>query len=183
MDQAFMKKICLLSVVVFLATILSVSFKKTDHKDLYLSSYMSKLGQFREEESELLEVIDKSDILSAEGIDKIRAQINEARNGLKAMDFWFRYLEPTAYKKINGPLPVEWETEVFEKFEKPYKREGAGLTLAALYIEEENFGKDSLVKLVRLSIQATEIFAGTHAPDAGGQVGDIVQPGAARGLG
>ncbi len=75
------------------------------------------------------------------------------------MDFWFRYLEPTAYKKINGPLPVEWETEVFEKFEKPYKREGAGLTLAALYIEEKNFTKDSLMQLVRSSVQATEIYA------------------------
>jgi cytochrome c peroxidase len=47
---------------------------------------------------------------------------------MKAIDFWLRYIEPTLYKKINGPLPVEWETEVFEKYEKPYRREGDGFT-------------------------------------------------------
>lgn len=154
-----MKKISLLTVVGFLTIFLSLSFKKASDKDLYLSSYFNKLAQFREEESELLRVIDRSDIHSTEGIEKIRVQINEARNGLKGMDFWFRYLEPTVYKKINGPLPVEWETEVFEKFEKPYKRIGSGLTLAALYIEEDNCKKDSLVQLIRSSLDATATFA------------------------
>jgi cytochrome c peroxidase len=75
------------------------------------------------------------------------------------MDLWFRYLEPVAYKKINGPLPVEWETEVFEKFEKPYKREGAGLTLAALYLDEEKIEKNKLLELIQNSIDATKVFA------------------------
>lgn len=154
-----MKKICLLFFIGLFTFIVSVSFKNNNDEDLYLSSYMNKLSQFRANEIELLKIIDKSDIHTVEGIEKISAQINKARSGLKSMDFWFRYLEPTAYKKINGPLPVEWETEVFEKFEKPYKREGAGLTLAALYIEEDNFEKDSLVKLVESSLQATEIYA------------------------
>ena len=51
-------------------------------------------------------------------------KIRENRLKLKEIDFWLRYLEPVAYKKINGPLPVEWETEVFEKWEAPYKRDG-----------------------------------------------------------
>lgn len=43
-------------------------------------------------------------------------------------------------------------TEVFEKFEKPYKLEGAGLTLAELYLEEENIEQDSLYKLVQAAV-------------------------------
>jgi cytochrome c peroxidase len=74
------------------------------------------------------------------------------------MDFWFRYLEPISYKKINGPLPVEWETEVFEKFEKPYKREGAGLTLALLYLDESSIKKDHLIELIQASLNATQTF-------------------------
>jgi len=41
----------------------------------------------------------------------------------------------------------------------PYKREGAGLTLAALYLEEKNIEKDTLLNLIQASINATEIFA------------------------
>ena len=54
---------------------------------------------------------------------------------------------------------MEWETEVFEKFEAPYKREGAGLTLAALYLEEEDIKKDSLAGLIKTSITAIETFS------------------------
>lgn len=61
-------------------------------------------------------------------------------------------------KKVNGPLPVEWETEVFEKFESPYKREGAELSLAELYLEEENLNKDSLLALIASSLAATQIY-------------------------
>ncbi|MEO5563727.1 MAG: cytochrome c peroxidase, partial [Chitinophagaceae bacterium] len=119
----------------------------------------AKLNEFRGEQLSLLATIQKTDITIAEGLEVIRKKIDLTRDGLKKMDFWFRYLEPTVYKKINGPLPVEWETEVFEKFEKPYKREGAGLTLAALYIEEETVSKDSLLSLVQSSIDAAETYA------------------------
>lgn len=154
-----MKKVYLLSAVIFLTTILIVSFKKSNDKELYLSSYRQKLDLFRQQESKLLHTIENADVHSIDGIEKIRTEINQARDHLKEMDFWFRYLEPTVYKKINGPLPVEWETEVFEKFESPYKREGAGLTLAALYTEEENFEKDSLLQLISSSLLATETYA------------------------
>jgi len=48
-------------------------------------------------------------------IKELKKLINETRLKLKSIDFWLRYFEPVAYKKINGPLPIEWETEVFEK--------------------------------------------------------------------
>ena len=38
---------------------------------------------------------------------------------------------------------MEWETEVFEKYEAPYKREGAGLTLAEQYL-----GENKIIKIL-----------------------------------
>lgn len=90
---------------------------------------------------------------------KVREAIELSRHAMKDMDVWLRYLEPQAYRKINGPLPVEWETEVFEKFEKPYKREGAGLALALLYLEEPKIDKDSLTHLIDAALAATRVFA------------------------
>lgn len=75
------------------------------------------------------------------------------------MDFWFRYLEPLSYKKINGPLPVEWETEVFEKFETPYRREGAGYTLASLYLDEETIIKDSIFNYIKSAVEASKAYS------------------------
>lgn len=154
-----MKKISLLISVTFLTTVLIVSFIERDNRDLYMSEYMNKLDRFRQVELQLLQTIEASDVNTKNGIEIIKSEINKARECLKSIDFWLRYLENIAYKKINGPLPVEWETEVFEKFEKPYKREGAGLTLAALYTDEDVVEKDSLLQLVRSSIEATRTFA------------------------
>jgi cytochrome c peroxidase len=81
-----------------------------------------------------------------------------ARLKMKGLDFWFRYLEPNVYRKINGPIPVEWENEVFEKFEPPYKREGAGLSLAEKYLAEKVIDKDSLTALIGSSIHALNTF-------------------------
>jgi len=96
--------------------------------------------------------------LSSDKITAVKEQIWEARLKMKGLDFWLRYLEPTVYKKINGPLPVEWETEVFEKFEKPYKRDGAGLTLAEQYLDEPSPVKDSLLNLLYQSDDALATF-------------------------
>lgn len=135
------------------------SFKKKSNVAGYTNDYETKLSNFKSSQLLLMECIEKSDLNSLKDIEKIRLQINSTRLALKGMDFWFRYLEPISYKKINGPLPVEWETEVFEKFEKPYKREGAGLTLAALYLDEKDVKKDSLLNLIRSSIIATKVFS------------------------
>jgi cytochrome c peroxidase len=92
--------------------------------------------------------------------ERIIVAINKSRSRLKACDFWLRYTEPNAYKKLNGPLPVEWETEVFEKYEPPYKREGAGLSLAFSYLETADPNKDSLLTLIDASRKALEIYSG-----------------------
>jgi cytochrome c peroxidase len=77
---------------------------------------------------------------------------------LKNVDFWLRYFEPNAYRKMNGPLPVEWEKEVFEKFEPPYRREGAGLSLVELSLDQTPLIKDSLLQLVKKSEDAIKTF-------------------------
>ena len=125
----------------------------------YYTGYTEQLHAFKNSQQKLLQVIEQSDLQQPSAIENIKIRLQAARDQLKGLDFWFRYLEPTVYKMINGPLPVEWETEVFEKFEKPYKRNGAGLTLAALYLEEEGMNKDSLAQLIRSSLKATETFA------------------------
>lgn len=153
-----MKKIYGLSFIVALFAIMTAFFRESNERNLYATVYHEKLLSFQHEQSLLLNIIRQTTLNTPSGNEAVRAQIGKVRDKMKVLDFWFRYLEPTAYKKINGPLPVEWETEVFEKFEKPYKREGAGITLAALYLDEENISKDSLLQLVRGSMNAAETY-------------------------
>jgi cytochrome c peroxidase len=136
------------------------AFSFTDRKEsnAYMAGYHEQLMRFKQSQEKLLQVIEQSDLKQPAAIDQIKVRLQTTRNCLKRLDFWFRYLEPTVYKMINGPLPVEWETEVFEKFEKPYKRNGAGLTLAALYLEEDSLNKDSLAQLIKSALTATETF-------------------------
>lgn len=153
-----MKRIYLLSFIIVAVTVATTSFNKRSNTTLYESTYFGELGTFRQTLKQLEQHIIAGNANTAAGLDNIRQEINAARVQLKKMDFWFRYLDPTVYKRINGPLPLEWETEVFEKFEAPYKREGAGLTLAWLYTKEEDIQKDSLVKLVQTAVKACEAF-------------------------
>ena len=134
------------------------SFQKNIDSDSYIADYNTKLRTFKNSQLVLLETIKKSDLSSKTNREKIRLQIDQTRLALKSIDFWLRYLEPISYKQINGPLPVEWETEVFEKFEKPYKREGAGLTLAAIYLDEDTVKSEVLLNLIHSSLSATEVF-------------------------
>jgi cytochrome c peroxidase len=154
-----MKKAVVFFTAIITVAVISVSFRQTDNSTMYLACYTGKIDRYKEAQQELLELIQQSDIHSPGGLEKIKKQIQFARLQLKSVDFWTRYLEPVMYKRMNGPLPVEWETEVFEKFEKPYKREGAGLTLAELYLEEENMDKDSLCKLVHAGMDAYATFS------------------------
>ena len=101
----------------------------------------------------------------------LKQRIFEARLALKKADFWLRYLEPISYKKINGPLAVEWENEVFEKYEHPYRREGAGLSLAELYLNEEHVYKDTLLRLITPAIEALNVYR------ADSIVNQLTQPG------
>ncbi|MBK7810712.1 MAG: cytochrome C peroxidase [Saprospiraceae bacterium] len=90
--------------------------------------------------------------------DHFKHQLHKTRLSLKKIDFWLRYLEPIAYKLINGPLPLEWETEVFEKFEPPYPRWGGGLTLAENYLEETIFIEDSILHLLDTAEKTCDVF-------------------------
>ena len=153
-----MKKNYILFFIVFVSALCSFSFKKPKNDHSYSSYFSQKIYAFNESQKALLSLIQKTDIATKGGIEQIRKQIAVTRMHLKGLDFWLRYMDPIAYKKLNGPLPVEWETEVFEKFEKPYKREGTGLTLAELYLDEKVVKKDSLLQLVQSSINTIPAY-------------------------
>ena len=121
----------------------------------YAGLYFAGLDRFEIQLTALINLIERSDVNSLADIKKIQEEIFLTRKQLKSTDFWLRYLEPVSYKKINGALPVEWE---FELNEKPKRKEGAGLTLAALYLEEDHILKDSLINLIRASQNTSKIF-------------------------
>ena len=153
-----MKKLLGVLSILIISVICASFFVYPIGSNAYRNYYKVNVSEFMNSQSELLSVIQKADLKDPTAIKSIKKQIGITRLKLKRVDFWLRYLEPIAYKKLNGPLPVEWETEVFEKFEAPYKREGAGLTLAELYLNEKSVHKDSLVKLIESSKEATAIF-------------------------
>ena len=126
--------------------------------DNYKKHYLSKINTFLNAQNKLINSVSGLNKISSSEIKLIKIDIAQTRLLLKSVDFWLRYLEPLAYKKINSPLPVEWETEVFEKHEKPYKRIGAGLTLAELYLDEEQINKDTLLHLIKESNEATSVY-------------------------
>lgn len=150
-----MKIFSVIAAVFLTVFCFSFSFQqKKEYPDLYSTS----LGEFKSRQILLLNQIRKADLSKEQDIQTIRQEIRQNRLKLKCLDFWMRYLEPVVYRRINGPLPVEWENEVFEKFEPPYRREGAGLTLAELYLEEESIDKDSLGSLIASSLDAIKTF-------------------------
>jgi len=144
---------------VLLFSAINLSFTQNVSNSQYLNNYLDKLNQFEKLEEGLVFVINNStDIQSEHAKTEIKKEILKCRLKYKGLDFWLRYLDPLAQKKINGPLPVEWETEVFEKYEKPYKREGSGFTLALQYLEEKKIDKANLLSLVQRSLEATRAF-------------------------
>lgn len=124
----------------------------------YQSLYTNRHGQLVQALDEVYVTIEHADLSASDSQEQVLAQVNAARTALKRTDFWTRYLEPLAYRSINGPLPVEWETEVFEKFEKPYRREGAGLTLAALHLDEDLPQRDTLLRLIDRARKAAQVY-------------------------
>src|ERR1043165_7680435 len=119
--RSTMKKKSFIAILfVFLLVIASIAFKKEHEEKDYFQVYLQGLENFNAKQIQFLNKVQTADLHSEARLKNIRDQIHHLRIALKRMDFWFRYLEPVSYKKLNGPLPVEWETEVFEKFEKPY---------------------------------------------------------------
>ncbi|MEP7164538.1 MAG: cytochrome c peroxidase [Ferruginibacter sp.] len=153
MNKTYLIALLLISLVVTA----NLSFKSHGN-NRYTKLYHSRINEFSQSEIELMSLVSRENIQTENGRNAIRHKIDECRLKLKGIDLWLRYLDPLTYHKINGPLPVEWETEVFEKFEPPYRREGAGLSLAALYLDEKNIEKDSLLHLVQSSQQSTKIY-------------------------
>jgi cytochrome c peroxidase len=153
-----MKQVSASLLLIMIIILVTSGFKKRNSPSAYSRCYFSKLDKFREQASGLVALIQASDLRQPADLKIITSRLNETRRSMKQMDFWMRYLEPSRYKQINGPLPVEWETEVFEKFEKPYRKEGAGLTLAALYLQEDHIEKDSLQTLAQKAVDATATY-------------------------
>jgi cytochrome c peroxidase len=149
-------------VIFFLATITAAcifsGMSKSHSPNDYFNFYQSQIDAFDAANQELVGYIEKLPSVNGSNLGEIKGKIWEVRTKMKVLDFWLRYLEPVAYMKINGPLPVEWENEVFEKFEKPYKREGAGLSLAELYLDEKAPEKDTLLRLLRQPHEALATF-------------------------
>lgn len=103
----------------------TTSYTGDDYRDLYFQ----RISALNNELTILKEVIGGTDLSTDAGKKNLYIEIRKCRKALKGVDFWTRYLEMNAYRYLNAPIPVEWETEVFEKFEKPYRREGYGLTV------------------------------------------------------
>lgn len=138
---------------------LSLSFTTTKKNTTYTDHYNDLLENFYVSMNDLKNEITAGNISNQSVILEIKKRIYICRYILKSLDFWWRYYEPIAYKKINGLLLVEWENEVFEKHEKPYKREGFGLSLALMYLEEKNITKDSLLHLIEPAIKTIDVFS------------------------
>ena len=146
------------TIVLFtIFTIFCLSFNKKTNKS-YNNLYNHSLQEFKQQQIVLETFILHTDLNSGQDLNALRKQIEAARLKLKNIDFWLRYFEPNAYRRMNGPLPVEWENEVFEKFEPPYRREGAGLSLAELSLEQTPLIKDSLIQLIKKSEEAIKTF-------------------------
>ena len=152
-----MKKV-IFFLVIITAAVIFLGMSKSHSPTDYFNFYRSRIDAFDAANQDLVGFIEKQPSINSSDSVEIKNRIWEVRTKMKALDFWLRYLEPVAYMKINGPLPVEWENEVFEKFEKPYKREGAGLSLAELYLDEKSPEKDTLLKLLRQPHEALATF-------------------------
>lgn len=149
------KKIVILFLLISLIGLFS--FRKKAETS-YEILYNTNISLLVEEQEKLVQLIKSKKSIDSFSSEDVNNEIKQCRKRMKTVDFWIRYFDPINYKLINGPLPVEWETEVFEKFEKPYRREGAGFTLAQLYLNEENFNKDSLEILIQKSVIATKTY-------------------------
>lgn len=135
-----------------------ISSFKNEAPTAYQKLYSENLATASIEQQKLLAFIEHKVVLDSTAKKEIALQIAKNRIQLKKVDFWLRYFEPNTYKQINGPLPVEWETEVFEKFEKPYRRAGAGLTVAEIALNAKDADKTALANLIKNAIVATDTF-------------------------
>ena len=125
-----------------------------DPKTTYSNLYFERIKLFQNSLQHLENDLQQQNFSAK----KIEEEISLCRMKMKSADLWLRYFQPNDYKKINGQLPIEWESEVFEKFEKPYKREGSGLYLAQQYVQQNDFKRDSLLKLIQIARKTLDVY-------------------------
>ena len=135
--------VAIIIAIVITASSLSnapASPEKREYRELYFRNISALETEF----GKLEKAIDGLDTSRKQSKADLLAELHTCRRELKKTDFWTRYLEGNTYRSLNGPLPVEWETEVFEKFEKPYKREGAGLFIIENMVDSNVYDKAAL---------------------------------------
>ncbi|HEY1045214.1 MAG TPA: cytochrome C peroxidase, partial [Bacteroidia bacterium] len=140
-----MKFKLLLSGTILLSVLLASAYKHRSDNQAYKELYKFQFESFSKALNEFYSSLENQNPSPVQ----IKQGIKDLRMKMKSLDFWWRYANPLTYKSINGPLPVEWETEVFEKFEPPYRRVGAGLTLAEQQLEEDSSDLNALMGLIQ----------------------------------
>lgn len=141
------------------ASTVVTSFATNDSERQTLIYYDNQLESLLGNARILLQKLDRLDLSKESERSQFRRILLDGRLKVKSLDFFLRYFDPVQYKKINGPLPVEWETEVFEKFERPYKRIGAGYTLALQYLDESEVSNDTLRYMLAPAVEAIQSFS------------------------
>jgi cytochrome c peroxidase len=110
----------------------------------YIQLYISRTEAFKKcvaDFTELNQNENPSFNSQLENFKKIRHQ-------LKANDFWLRYFADENYQIINGAIGVEWENEVFAKFQPPYKKVGSGVYLAEQELMKQPYNFQTVKKLL-----------------------------------
>lgn len=146
--------ISVLSGIVCLLIIYSFVDFVGDREHLLRADYSKRVLVLQHSWAELLQQPEHTDA-NRHAEQKL---LYETRTCMKQVDFWLRYLDPLLYKKINAPLSVEWETEVFEKFEKPYRREGNGLILLELALQEVDSDNNELIQQLQPGLVALDDY-------------------------
>jgi len=124
----------------------------------YTALYFKSLTVLEEKLNSAYKAADQADLATDIGRKTVYTQLYICRKALKRADIWLRYFEPNAYRYLNGPLPVEWETEVFEKYEKPYRKQGYGLTLAETSLDSGVKNKEAIKQLIQPAIQELQVY-------------------------
>lgn len=145
--------------ILIIVALFGMAFFPIEQEKPFSDLYLLRLNQFQASLKSAIQRIEQLRLLDEQGKLEAEIVLLKARKDMKRVDLFLRYFNPLIYKQINAPLPVEWETEVFEKFEKPYKRTGNGLSLALMYLDEENCIKDSLLHLITPALSASNWYS------------------------
>lgn len=155
------RKKIFISLILLCAVIFLASFHSKE-ENKYRQYYLSGLDNLISEQKNVLNNLKEGNFYSDVGQQTIKKNIESARLKLKSIDFWLRYLHPAPYRKINGQLPVEWEVD--EKYERPQRRLGAGLSLVqqriatGIFAGAGAYSTHELVNLMTVSIDSMEVY-------------------------